>query len=214
MRQDNIQDYSANLGKIDEKANNIALAIGLGNDVQQLNDPGSIWVTPPSEINLNQLNEVLCLGKGNDATQTNWAYPTISSASCSIAQDQTNFGVILGDENNLVQYNQADGLNSGDGALKQTEANSAYVYGIKNRVNQENLLDADALSHYRCGVINQDAKNLAFAISSSPNIEYIPGCESISLQPGSSCSSQTLDCPGLPQLPSPPALEIEFPLDP
>jgi hypothetical protein len=214
VHQDNIQDYSANIGKVDERASNIALAIGLGNDVRQLNDPGRIWVAPPSEINLRQLNEMLCLGKDNDANQTNWAYPTILSASCRIDQDQTNFGVIFGGENNLAQYNLADGLNSGDGALVQTEANSAYVYGEKNRVDQKNLLDADALAYYRCGAINQTAKNLAFAISSCPIIEYIPGCESFTLRPGCSCSSQTLNCPGIPEAPCPPELTPEFQLDP
>jgi len=109
--------------------------------VRQLNDPGRIWVAPPSEINLRQLNEMLCLGKDNDA-------------------NQTNFGVIFGDENNLAQY------------------------------------------------------NLAFAISSCPTIEYIPGCESFTLRPGCSCSSQTLNCPGIPEVPCPPELMPEFQLDP
>jgi hypothetical protein len=214
VHQDNIQDYSANLGQINEKASNIALAIGIGNDVGQLNDPGKIWVTPPSEINLLQLNEILCLGEDNDVNQTNWAYPTISSSSCKVNQDQTNFGVIFGDENNLSQYELADGFNTGDKVLRQTEANSAYLYGKNNRVSQENILYADALAYYSCGTINQTAKNLAFAISSCCTPTYIPPYESFSLQPGCNSSSQVLNCPGIPEVPCPPELTPQFPLDP
>jgi hypothetical protein len=43
--------------------------------------------------------------------------------------DQSNFGVIFGEDNELVQFNNASPMAYYTGDMDQNEANAAYVYG-------------------------------------------------------------------------------------
>jgi hypothetical protein len=203
LYQDNLQDAYAATADEKLRATNIALVVGIGNKANQKNDPSSIEV--------NQVNELLVLGTNNVAKQENTASWDVGNCG-TVTQDQNNFGVIFGRDNNLTQANYASGSNSGNRDVAQVEANAAYVYGEMNRVSQSNTLDGYA--DLCTGLTNQTAKNLAFAISSCCSATYIAPSESFSLQPGCNSSSQVLNCPGIPEVPCPPALTPEFPLDP
>jgi hypothetical protein len=61
---------------------------------------------------------------------------------------------------------------------------------------------------------NQTAKNLAFAITSWTVAEYIPPSDVFMMIPEGNFSLQIPIMPGIPDLPAPPALETEFPMDP
>ena len=203
LYQDNWQNANAITADEKLKATNIALMVGTDNYATQKNDP--------STIEVNQMNELLVIGTANNAKQENTADWAVGDFG-AVKQDQNNFGVIFGTGNDLNQSNYADGENTGIRNVTQVEANAAYLYGEMNRVTQSNSLYGYA--DLCTGLTNQTAKNLAFAISSCPTIEYIPGCEAFSLQPGCNNSDQSLDCPGIPEVPCPPEMEIEWQLDP
>jgi hypothetical protein len=202
--QDNYQNAIAVTADEKLKATNIALVVGIDNFATQKNDPSS--------IDVNQTNELLAIGTANTAYQENTADWDVGNVG-AVKQNQWNFGVIFGTGNGLNQTNYADGHNTGKRNVTQVEANAAYVYGEMNNVTQNNTLEGYA--DMCTGMTNQTVKNLAFAITSCPDIQYTPGCEAFSLTPSDpGDSDQTLDCPGIPELPCPPAMTPEFPLDP
>jgi hypothetical protein len=64
------------------------------------------------------------------------------------------------------------------------------------------------------GITNQTAKNLAFAITSGDEALYVPPYRILVMMPWYNSSQQMPSYPDLPNLPSPPAWNSEFTMDP
>jgi hypothetical protein len=204
LSQENLQDVNTTEFDIKERATNIALVIGESNSARQINDPAA--------VDIQQLNELMMIGTENKVRQSNKASMESWSLG-AVVQDQTNFGVVFGDSNRLNQTNKADAVQSGTENISQTAANAGYIYGLGEKVSQKN--DQKSQVADACGAFtNQTAKNLAFAITSWTVAEYIPPSDVFMMIPEGNFSLQIPIMPGIPDLPAPPALETEFPMDP
>jgi hypothetical protein len=202
LLQDNWQSAYTCSATVNLSADNVALIIGESNNALQMNDPTSVYVA--------QVNELLVLGTSNEVNQANNA--NWGADEGDVEQDQDNFGVVFGADNELNQTNIAYGNNFGPINVTQAEANAAYIYGKLNLIDQAN--DVRGYADLCSGMINQTAKNLAFAISSNTSVEYISPYSTIMLQPQFNGSAQNMSVAGAPELPSPPSMTIVFPSDP
>jgi hypothetical protein len=216
LNQDNVQRGASNWFLAASNATNVALILGNGNDVIQLNDPAPS--EPDFEIDIpflfdellktKQLNEIIVLGDENNVLQQNWEKSKVRTISATIAMDQWNFGMILGDGNILDQNNSVKAYTNtlSIGGIDQTQANAAYLYGFNNSAAQRNNNYAE-LNQFTVGSIDQTAKNLAFAVSSCCATDFVPICENQTVTP---------ECPGFPVVPEVPAWNgtLPFPMDP